>query len=193
MSSSIVAGDPGAVADATSTTQGLRNLYYARFGFAVVWAGLLALTASTLNPASITLLVIYPLFDVAAAVIDFRSSGAARPRIPLYVNMAVSLLAAIGLAVAVTSGIPDVLRVWGVWAIIAGIVQLIVAVLRHRLGGQWAMILSGGISTLAGTSFILQAGGAKASVTTIAGYATLGGVFFLISAIRMHRHAAKEK
>ncbi|MEV0289874.1 MULTISPECIES: hypothetical protein [unclassified Kribbella] len=186
MSGSIVAGD---IADATSAAQGLRNLYYARFGFAVVWAGLLALTASTLNPASIALLVIYPLFDVAAAVIDFRSSGADRPRVPLYVNMAVSLLAAVGLAVAVTSGIPDVLRVWGVWAITAGIVQLIVAILRHRLGGQWAMILSGGISTLAGTSFILQAADAKPSLTTLAGYATLGGIFFLISAIRLHRRA----
>lgn len=190
MSSSIATGT---VADATSTTEGLRKLYYVRFGFAVIWAGLLALTASTLNPASIVLLVIYPLFDVAAAVIDFRSSGVARPRVPLYINMALSLVAAIGLAVAVTSGIPDVLRVWGVWAIAAGIVQLIVAILRYRLGGQWAMILSGGISTLAGTSFILQAGGENASVTAVAGYATLGGVFFLISAIRLQRRAAKAK
>jgi uncharacterized membrane protein HdeD (DUF308 family) len=193
MSSSIHPGDTVTGDAASSTTKPLRNLYYVRFGFAVIWAGLLALTASTLNPASIALLVIYPLFDVGAAVIDFRSSGAERPRVPLYVNMALSLLTAIGLAVAVTSGIPNVLRVWGAWAITAGIVQLIVAILRYRLGGQWAMILSGGISTLAGTSFILQAGGAKASVTTVAGYATLGGIFFLISAIRLHRRAVEVK
>ena len=80
----------------------------------------------------------YPLFDVAAAVIDFRSSGATRPRRPLYLNMALSLLTAIALAVAVSSGIPSVLRVWGAWAITAGIVQLIVAIRRYRLGGQWA-------------------------------------------------------
>ena len=189
MSNSIDAGDTRTVA-AASTTKGLRNLYYVRFGFAVVWAGLLALTASTLNPVSIGLLVIYPLFDVAAAVIDFRSSGAARPTVPLYVNMALSLLTAIGLAVAAASGIPNVLRVWGVWAITAGVVQLIVAILRYRLGGQWAMILSGAISTLAGTSFILQAGGANASLANVAGYATLGGIFFLISAIRLHRRPA---
>jgi uncharacterized membrane protein HdeD (DUF308 family) len=182
MSSAIHAGDTG-TADATSTTKGLRNLYYARFGFAIVWAGLLVLTASKLTPVNIALLVVYPLFDVAAAVIDFRSSGATRPRVPLYVNMALSLLAAIGLAVA--SDIPDVLRVWGAWAITAGVVQLIVAILRYRLGGQWAMILSGGISAVAGTSFILQAAGANASLTNVAGYATLGGVFFLISAIRL--------
>jgi len=190
MSNSIDAGDTRTVAAAASITKGLRNLYYVRFGFAVVWAGLLVLTGSTLNPVSIGLLVIYPLFDVAAAVIDFRSSGAARPAVPLYINMALSLLTAIGLAVAVASGIPNVLRVWGVWAITAGIAQLIVAILRYRLGGQWAMILSGGISTVAGTSFILQAGGANASLTNIAGYATLGGFFFVISAIRLHRRAA---
>jgi uncharacterized membrane protein HdeD (DUF308 family) len=191
MSSSIEAGSLGAVAETAGSTTGLRKLYYVRFGFAVVWAILVMLTASTLNPASIALLVIYPLFDVAAAVIDFRSSGATRARAPLYVNMALSLLTAIGLAIAATSGIPSVLRVWGAWAITAGIVQLIVAILRYRLGGQWAMILSGGISTLAGTSFILMATGTKASVTSIAGYAILGGIFFLISAIRLHRLAVK--
>jgi uncharacterized membrane protein HdeD (DUF308 family) len=167
---------------AASTTTSLKTLYYVRFGFAIVWAALLALTASTLNPASVALLVIYPLFDVAAAVIDFRSSGTARPRTPLYVNMALSLFAAIGLAIASSSGTPAVLRVWGVWAITAGIVQLIVAILRRHLGGHWPMILSGGISTLAGASFLLMADG---SAKSIAGYATLGGIFFLISAIRL--------
>ncbi len=167
------------------TTKGLRDLYYVRFGFAIVWAGLMVLAAAALTPVSVALLVIYPLFDVAAAVIDFRSSGATRPRVPLYVNMALSLLAAIGLAVS--SGIPSVLRVWGAWAIGAGVVQLIVAILRYRLGGQWAMILSGGISAVAGASFILQA---SASLTNVAGYATLGGGFFLISAIRLHRVAS---
>ncbi len=178
-------------AESVRSTKGLRTLYYVRFGFAVVWAGLLLLTAAALSPVSIALLVLYPLFDVAAAVIDFRSAGTTRPRAPLYLNMALSLITAVALAVAVSSGIPGVLRVWGVWAITAGIVQLIIAIQRYRLGGQWAMILSGGISVLAGTTFILQSGGANASLTTLAGYATLGGVFFLISAIRLHRRAAK--
>ncbi|MFL4903983.1 hypothetical protein ACJ6WF_12560 [Streptomyces sp. MMS24-I2-30] len=173
------------------STAALRNLYLVRFGFAVIWAGLLAGSASTLNPLSVTLLVVYPLFDLAAAVYDFRSSGVARRSVPLYVNMALSLLTAIGLAVAVGSGIPDALRVWGAWAITAGVVQLIVAIQRYRLGGQWAMILSGGISVLAGSSFIAMASGAKASLVSLSGYATLGGIFFLISAIRLHRNAAR--
>ncbi|MGW5383629.1 hypothetical protein [Nocardia sp. NPDC003963] len=190
MSSSIDAGLAGPVPDTGGGTEALRNLYYARFGFAVVWALLLIPAASALTPVSIALLLIYPLFDVAAAVIDFRTSGSTRPKAPLYVNMALSLLTALGLAAAGTSGIPDVLRVWGVWAITAGIVQLIVAIARYRLGGQWAMILSGAISTLAGASFIAGAGAPDASLTTLAGYATLGGIFFLISAIRLHLRRA---
>lgn len=183
----------GAMAPTSGSTTTLRTLYYARFGFAVVWAILMMAIASTISPATIALLVIYPLFDVAAAVIDFRSSGASRPKAPLYVNIALSLLTAIGLVVAATSGISGVLRVWGAWAITAGLVQLLVAILRYRLGGQWAMILSGGISVLAGGSFIVMAGGPQASLTSIAGYAILGGIFFLASAIRLHRLASKEQ
>ncbi|TQL66201.1 hypothetical protein FB381_0050 [Nocardioides albertanoniae] len=188
MSTSVETAHPGIP---TTSTSGLPKLYFVRFGFAVAWAVLVALTASTLNPASVALLVIYPLFDVAAAVVDFRTSGATGPRALLYVNMALSLLTAIGVAVAAASGIPDILRVWGAWAITAGLVQLIVAVRRYRLGGQWAMILSGGISTLAGSSFIVMAAGPRPSVTGLAGYATLGGIFFLISALRLRQRASK--
>lgn len=178
-------------AGATAATKALRTLYYSRFGFAVVWAVLTMAIAKTINPAAAVLLVIYPLFDVAAAVIDFRTAGSARPKSPLYVNMVLSLLATVGLAVAAASGIPAVLRVWGAWAITAGIVQLVVAILRYRLGGQWPMILSGGISVLAGGSFVLMAGKPDPSLTSIAGYAILGGIFFLSSAIRLHRLAGK--
>lgn len=176
-------------AEVSHGAAGLRTLYYARFVFALAWAGLLALTASSLTPVSVGLLVIYPVLDVAAAVFDSRTSGESRPRGLLSVNMALSVLAAIALAVAVTSGIPSVLRVWGAWAIAAGIVQLIVAVQRYRVGGQVPMVLSGAISALAGAGFIVMAAAPTASLASLAGYATLGGIFFLISAIRLHRHA----
>ncbi|MEU7765878.1 hypothetical protein AB0B25_12220 [Nocardia sp. NPDC049190] len=185
---SIDATGAGAIADPFSSAAGLRDLYYARFGFAAVWAVFIALAAPALPSAGVVaLLVIYPLFDVAAAVIDYRVSGTDGPRGALYVNMVLSLAAAAGLGAVFASGISNVLRVWGVWAITAGIVQLLVAILRYRLGGQWAMILSGGISVLAGGSFILQASGPNASLGQVVGYATVGGIFFLISAIRLHR------
>jgi len=179
-------------ASPTSTATSLRNLYFVRFGFAIVWAVLLFVVGKSLGPVAIGLLVLYPLFDVASAVVDFRSSKTARPTVGLYFNMALSLLTAIGLAIAVTSGIPAVLRVWGVWAITAGIVQLIVAVRRYRLGGQWPMILSGGISVFAGSGFFLMAGGPDAALTSLGGYATLGGIFFLVSALRLNSVAKKE-
>ncbi|HWO67685.1 MAG TPA: hypothetical protein VNO31_47380 [Umezawaea sp.] len=169
----------------------LRRLYFVRFAFAIVWAALLFLTASQLGPLGVALLVVYPLFDVAAAVVDARSSRATGSVTGLYVNMGISLLAAVGLAVAGASGVPAVLRVWGAWAIVSGLVQLSVGVGRRRMGGQWPMILSGGISVLAGSSFIAMAGAENAMLTNVAGYAVIGGIFFLVSALRLGR-AAKE-
>lgn len=165
----------------------LRRLYFVRFGFAVVWAGLMFATGSSVGPVSATLIVLYPLFDVAAAIVDARSSGAATSRPGLYVNIVISSLTVIGLVFAVMSGVPAVLRVWGAWAIVAGLVQLVVGVGRRALGGQWAMIASGGISVLAGTSFFLRASQEGATLGTVAGYALLGGIFFLVSALRLGR------
>ena len=189
MSPSAEAHEIAAPITSAGATSRLRNLYAVRFVFAAIWAGLLLTQASTLNGVSVTLLVIYPLFDLGAAVYDFRSSGSARPRRILLVNMALSLAATIGLAIAATGDIPDALRVWGAWAVTAGLVQLVVALQRYRLGAQWPMILSGAISVLAGASFIAMASGEDPSLKSLAGYATLGGVFFAVSAIRLRRNA----
>ncbi|MFI6947134.1 hypothetical protein [Streptomyces sp. NPDC050422] len=178
----------------TSTPVALRKLYFLRFGFAVAWAALLFASAGTLGPLSATLLVIYPVFDVACAVVDIRSTRAnGGPVRGLYVNVALSTLTAVGLAAAAASGIPAVLRVWGVWAVTAGIVQLVVGAVRRRLGGQWAMIASGSLSTLAGASFFAQAGKDGASLGNLAGYAVLGGIFFLASALRLPRAPAASR
>jgi uncharacterized membrane protein HdeD (DUF308 family) len=171
----------------TGFAPALRRLYFVRFAFAVVWAGLLFATKAEIGPLGVALLVVYPLFDVAAAVVDVRSSRGSGAPTGLYVNIGISLLATIGLAVACTSGVPAVLRVWGAWAIVSGIVQLVVGVGRRRVGGQWPMILSGGISVLAGGSFIAGAAAENAVLTNVAGYALLGGVFFLVSALRLGR------
>ena len=162
----------------------LRQLYFVRFGFALAWAVLLFLTGADLNPVSIALLVIYPLFDVAAAIVDLRANGSSPT---LWANVAVSTLTAAGLAVAVTSGIPAVLGVWGAWAVAAGAIQLAVGLGRRALGGQWPMIISGGQSVLVGGVFLLQLGAANPMLTTLSGYALLGGVYFLISALRLRQ------
>jgi uncharacterized membrane protein HdeD (DUF308 family) len=53
------------------------------------------------------------------------------------------------------------------------------------------MIVSGAISTLAGISFLLQASVPHASLSNLAGYALLGGIFFLVSALRLGRNAGR--
>jgi len=175
-----------------TATPALRRLHLVRAGFAVAWAVLLVVAVSTttaIGPATAALLVIYPLVDVGAAVVDARHSRGSRSAPGLSLTIAISAIAAVGLAVAVSSGVPAVLQVWGAWAVVAGLVQLIVALRRRGLGGQWAMIASGAISALAGTWFFLQAGAADASLGALAGYALLGGVFFLVSALRLGRDA----
>ncbi|GGN52186.1 membrane protein [Streptomyces albiflavescens] len=170
-----------------SATPALRRLYVIRFVFAAAWAALLLVSGSDLTTEAKLLLFVYPAFDVAAAVVDARSARAAGPIKGLYANMAASALAAVGIAVASTSDVANVLRVWGAWAIVSGLIQLLVGVARRPMGGQWAMILSGGISVLAGATFIRSATQDDPSLTTLAGYATLGGIFFLVSAIRLSR------
>jgi uncharacterized membrane protein HdeD (DUF308 family) len=169
----------------SNTASALRRLYFVRFGFAIVWALVMFTTAKHIGPLAATLLVIYPLFDAAAAVVDARASrGTGRPTF-LFVNIAVSLLAAVALAFADASGIPAVLRVWGIWAIVAGLIQLLVGVTRRTMGGQWPMIVSGGISALAGGSFIATASTKNPTLTNAIGYAIPGAIFFLISALRL--------
>jgi uncharacterized membrane protein HdeD (DUF308 family) len=174
----------------STTAAALRRLYFVRFAFAIVWALVMFTTAEHLGPLARTLLVLYPLFDVAAAVVDARASRATGRPVLLYVNVVVSLLAAAGLAFAGAAGIPAVLRVWGAWAVVAGLVQLLVALARRGMGGQWPMILSGGISVLAGGSFIAGAAADDPVLTNAIAYAVPGAIFFLVSAVRLGRAAA---
>jgi uncharacterized membrane protein HdeD (DUF308 family) len=182
---STVTASPGI----SGTASDLRRLYFIRFAFAVVWAVILFTTAKDIGALAATLLVLYPLFDAGAAIVDARSSRRSGSPALLYANVVVSVLTAVGVGVAGTSGIPAVLRVWGAWAIVAGLVQLIVRVTRRTMGGQWPMMISGGVSVLAGGSFIASAGGADPTLASLAGYAVLGGVFFLVSAVRLGRAA----
>ncbi|HEX6525949.1 MAG TPA: hypothetical protein VF070_38945 [Streptosporangiaceae bacterium] len=176
-----------APADIASTAGHLRRLYFVRFVFAAAWAAAFAAIGSKIDAGSATLLIVYPAFDVAAAIFDARSTR----NQALYANIAISTAAAIGFAIATANDIPAVLRAWGAWAIVAGLVQLFIAIRRRRgLGGQWAMILSGGISVIAGAGFLGQASGAT-SMKMLAGYAVLGGVFFLISAVRLLRQGGQ--
>lgn len=74
--------------------------------------------------------------------------------------------------------------VFGVWAMAAGLLQLAVAIRRWRTSaGQWAMILSGAQSALAGGFFVKQAAdGVPLEVSSVTPYVAFGACYFGVSA-----------
>lgn len=165
----------------------LQRLYFIRFGFAILWALALFATAATRGPLLTALLVIYPIVDAAAVLWQLRAERrGSSPRPVEWGNVALSIIAAIALGIASAGPVGSVLAVWGVWALLSGITQLVTALLRRRTGGQIPLVISGAISVLAGTSFAVTGLQGATSATGIGGYAILGGVFFLIAAIRLN-------
>lgn len=170
----------------TSLLAALRGIYFLRFAFALTWALILLATKPDLGPLLTVLLVIYPLVDAAAVYWQVRSEGrASTPRVVETINVAASVVVAIAVGIASTMSVAATLGVWGAWAALSGLSQLITAVRRRSAGGQIPQMFSGGISVLAGISFLVQASNGADSLAGIGGYAILGGLFFLASAIRL--------
>jgi uncharacterized membrane protein HdeD (DUF308 family) len=163
----------------------LVRYYFLRAGVAAVWVA----AAFTIAPSSPilagALLVIYPAWDAFANARDALANGGFRANAPQALNTAVS--AAIALAVLAALRIDPrlVLVLFGVWATLAGLLQLTVGVRRWRAyGAQWAMVLSGAQSALAGGFFIKSASASAAPVlTVVAPYAAFGAFYFLVSGI----------
>jgi hypothetical protein len=182
-----------ATAAPASFSRALRRLYFIRAAFTVVWAVLLVVAAMNAGPLLTVLLVIYPLFDAGAVLWQLRAHPAKdRSSASEWVNIIVSLLVAIALGVSSTFSTSAALIVWGIWAIGAGIPQLVSAIRNRRTGGQVPQMLSGGISVFAGASFVIQGLQGAQAIAGVAGYATLGAIFFLVSAIRLSSIIRKE-
>jgi len=172
----------------------LKKYYYVRGAFSAAWV-ILALTAGAHSALfAAALLVAYPAWDAFANLVDARRSGGlARNRTQAY-NAIASLAVAFGVMIA----LPDmhhVLAVIGAWAMLAGLLQLATGLRRWKLyGAQWAMMLSGAQSTLAGGAFIFQStAAATATIATLAGYAGFGALYFLIAAISLSVAGARRQ
>lgn len=167
-------------------TATLRRLYVVRFVFAVAWAALLLPVAAGTGPLLTVLLVVYPLADAAAVLRQLRSGHRTPgPRTAERINVAVSVAAAVALGVASTVSVAAALGVWGAWAAASGAAQLVAAARRRGSGGQVPQILSGAISVVAGAAFLAQSFQDATSIAGAGGYAVLGGIFFLLSAVRL--------
>lgn len=172
------------------TTSALRRLYFIRAAFSVVWAILVAVFAKNSMELATTLFIIYPIWDVVGTLLDIRANPNNASKTPQYINAGISLLTALAVGVALQAGVPEALIVFGAWAILTGLIQLILGVRRRKLfGGQWPMIISGGQSVLAGASFIIMAHNPTMGITSLAGYAAFGAFYYLLSAFRLAKTA----
>ncbi|MES2032289.1 MAG: DUF308 domain-containing protein [Pseudomonadota bacterium] len=169
----------------SAATSDLSRYYLVRGIVAAAWVAAAATAGVSSAGAAAVLLVSYPAWDALANWFDANGSGGLLANPPQALNVVVSVIAALAVAIALRTGMNAVLAVFGVWAALAGLAQLVTGVRRWRaFGAQWAMILSGAQSTAAGLFFIKQAGGAVApTILDIAPYAGFGAFYFLVSAL----------
>lgn len=166
----------------------LRNFYFLRSGVAFAWVALVVLLSNLAAPALVTgvLLVLYPAWDAFANLLDARRSGGLRANPGQRLNAAVSVATAVVLAIAlIVRGNAGGVLIFGVWALLAGLFQLFVGIRRRKLGGQVFMMISGAQSALAGVFMTIQALGEAPTIIKLAPYAAFGGLYFLLSALRL--------
>lgn len=177
---------------ATTTPSGLRSLYLIRIAFSLIWVALVLTTSASLvskdKPTVIAavLLIVYPLWDVIATLLERRMAGTGSTNRVSTINMALGLATTAGMITAVFSTIGKTLLVFGIWALLAGAVQLVAAIRRRRtVGAQWPMVISGGQSVLAGATVAATSASATSGLSTVAGYSAFGAFWFLVSVIAL--------
>ena len=186
----MLSNQPNAAMDGQSvqTAGSLRQLYFTRVAFSVTWVILVILLAKTSFTIASMLLIIYPAWDVIGTFLDIRANRNIPAKTPQYVNATISMITTAAVAVALQKGVPEALIVFGAWAILTGLIQLILGVRRRKsLGGQWPMILSGGQSTIAGISFILMAHDPSMGIVNLAGYSAFGAFYYLLAALSLSK------
>ncbi|MDB5527061.1 MAG: hypothetical protein JWR51_164 [Devosia sp.] len=162
----------------------LTRYYFSRAAFSAAWVAVTLTLGQQYPLFGAVLLVIYPLWDAAANYMDAAQNGGLAQNRTQALNVFVSLATTLGVLVTLQMGLSAVLVVFGAWAFLSGLLQLATAIRRWKTGAQWAMILSGGQSALAGAFFVVQAQApVSAVIPTIAGYAGFGAIYFLVSAL----------
>ncbi len=159
----------------------LRSYYFVRAIFSIAWVAAAILFSGQPLPAAL-LLVIYPAWDAFANLVDARANGGLKANSSQALNVVVSMITTFAVIVAVSSSTYAVLAVFGVWAIFSGLLQLNTGLRRWRYyGAQWAMILSGAQSAIAGGFMISRSLGIVApTIMDIAPYAGFGAFYFLL-------------
>lgn len=176
-----------------TSSRSLRNLYFTRTLFQFVWAWGVISTAPSQPQLAAILLILYPLWDVACTLYDFKTSGqAGLARTSQIINVALGVTTALGIALTVFNQPAYAIAIFGGWALGAGLLQLLVGLIRRRqLGGQWTMILSGAQSMVAGIAFVLGSLSGKFHIKDLGGYAVFGAIYFLVGGILLSRKSSR--
>ena len=179
-------------ADASRSRDSPRRIAIVRAVLALVWAAALVIavgdevpsTSSDVPIAAAALLASYPAIDVVASIAGALGTDASARA--LRVNAAIGVLAVVAIgAAAFGSDAGATLAAFGSWAAVSGAIQLAVAVhLRRTEGRQLPMIVSGGLSTIAGLGFVASSGMDDAHLAGVGGYMALGAVLYLLWAHR---------
>jgi len=171
--------------NAPGNEQWLTRYYFSRAIFSLIWVTLAFSVGRQSTAGAAILLIVYPAWDALANFVDLSRNGGTAANRTQAINVAMSAIATLAVFPALKTGMHAVLTVFGIWAILSGALQLGTAVRRWKhVSAQWVMILSGAQSALAGLFFIAQSHASTPPVIVkIAGYAAIGALYFLISAI----------
>jgi uncharacterized membrane protein HdeD (DUF308 family) len=163
----------------------LKVYYFMRAAVSIVWVAAAFTIGKSMSGVGGVLLLAYPAWDAVANFTDARSNGGLRKNPTQALNAAVSGVTTVAVAIALGMSMNAVLSVFGVWAALSGLFQLATGIRRWKnYGAQWAMILSGAQSAIAGAIFLKRATSpAVPSIADIAPYAAFGAFYFLVSAI----------
>jgi hypothetical protein len=162
-----------------------QRILIARAVLALIWAVAVVVaigdrvptTDAELPLVAAALLAAYPLIDVVASLADAKRRPDSTPQ---RVNAAISTLAAVVVgATALGADAGATLFAFGAWAVVSGAVQFVLALRGTR---EAPMLISGGLSALAGISFLSAAGMHDAHLAVLGGYMALGAVLYLVSA-----------
>ncbi|MFD8073420.1 DUF308 domain-containing protein [Streptomyces sp. NPDC059718] len=185
---------------AAPTPSGLRSLHLIRVVFSLIWVALVFTTSASLVSAdtptviAAVLLVVYPLWDAIATLLERRLAGTGSANRVSTVNLGLGLATTAGMIISVFSTIGTALLVFGVWALLSGAIQLVVAIRRRRaVGAQWPMVISGAQSVLAGATIAATSASATSSLSTVAGYSAFGAFWFLVSVIALSIRSRRDK
>jgi hypothetical protein len=190
MSASLAANR--AAPDAPPSRDVPQRIVIVRAVLALVWAAGLVVavgdrvpsTSSDVPIAAAALLASYPAIDVVASIAGALGTDASA-RV-LRVNAAIGVLAVVAIGVtAFGADAGATLAAFGSWAAVSGAIQFAVAVhLRRTEARQLPMLVSGGLSTIAGLGFLASSGMDDAHLARVGGYMALGALLYLFWAHR---------